>query len=636
MDASRFDDLARLLGSAAGRRPVLRALLGAALGTALADATDTAARKRKRGKDRDRDRDADRDKRQGRGQPREQGQDRLQAEGRGKKRRRKKKRGRRGANGGQTPEPLPADCCGTKPCDDPEPGSTSAGCDFAGRSFAGQDLNGSLFRGIDGRAANFNQTDNRGSVFAEACLQGASFRNAELDGSTWRDACLFDADFTGADLGGDLTLFDNALFCNTVMPDGSVNDRDCDRETPCCRRDAQPGPTCQTAGDCPDHECQTKSCQNGQCAYTPVVDGSDPTGQCRTHCCESGCCNPGATSCNALGLCCVPNCAGRNCGDDGCGGSCGACPAGGVCDDISGVCLCTRQSCPNGCCTNGPGNPGICQPGTTNQSCGSGGGACRQCTAQEQCEDGVCEPAVCIGSCTQDSDCPDLRNCVCNRAEGTCCARNCTGKVCGSDGCGGTCENLCPPNTVCGPDGTTCLCTAESCPNGCCSNGLGNPGTCEEGDTNEHCGRLGESCQTCTGQEQCQNNQCVCIPLTCGDRAFDCGTLSDGCGHTLECGTCQEPGFPSCFVGVCVPCSVACPGCPFCVNLTNGNTVCGGGNAEFLCTLPSCSTNASCTDPDFPVCIASTTDRPTNQTTTALNLCPGVGATAICGDPGNC
>ncbi len=600
MDRERFDALAKLLATTGSRRAALGALLSAGLfGQDPGAWANPGKRKNTQ-----------------------------------KARKRRKKRGGRNNDGGSQEPDQPARCCGTKQCAPPEDGSTRAGCDYAGRSFVGEDHNGSIFRGIDGRNANFTATDNRGSVFAEACLQGATFRGATLGGSTWGDACLFRADFTGANLGGDLTLFDDARFCDTVMPDGSVNNRDCGKATPCCQ--AQPGPACQTAGDCADEVCQTKACQNGQCAYTPVVNGSDPTGQCSTHCCEGGCCNPGATECNSLGLCCAPNCAGRNCGDDGCGGSCGACPDGGVCDDISGVCLCTRQSCPEGCCTNGPGNPGICQPGTTSQNCGSGGGACRQCTAQEQCEDGVCQPAVCVGNCAQDNDCPDLRNCVCNRAQGTCCSRNCTGKVCGSDGCGGTCENLCPPNTVCGPDGTTCLCTAASCPNGCCSNGLGNPGECVEGDTNELCGRPGESCQTCTGQEQCQNNQCVCIPLTCDGEAIDCGTFSDGCGHTLECGTCQDPAFPSCFVGVCVPCSVACPGCPFCVNLTNGNTQCGGGNAEFLCTLPSCSTNASCTDPDFPVCIASTTDRPTNQTTTALDICPGVGATAICGDPGNC
>ncbi len=149
-----------------------------------------------------------------------------------------------------------------------------------------------------------------------------------------------------------------------------------------------------------------------------------------------------------------------------------------------------------------------------------------------------------------------------------------------------------------------------------------------EGDTTEHCGRPGESCQTCTGQEQCQNNQCVCIPLTCGDRAFDCGTVSDRCGHTLECGTCPGLENPSCFVGVCVPCTFACKDGQGCVNLASGDTICHG-DVEINCGEP-CSSNADCTDDQYPICVASITNgagaNPPNQTTTIAAICQGVPA----------
>ena len=56
-------------------------------------------------------------------------------------------------NGG-APPPSPDNCCGTESCPDPEPGSTRSGWDFAGRSFVGQNLNGSMFRGIDGRESS--------------------------------------------------------------------------------------------------------------------------------------------------------------------------------------------------------------------------------------------------------------------------------------------------------------------------------------------------------------------------------------------------------------------------------------------------------------------------------------------------
>jgi hypothetical protein len=545
------------------------------------------------------------------------------------RKRRKKRRGHGNDGGGQPGPSQPAACCGTEACSDPEPGSTRSGCDFAGRAFVGQDHNGSTFRGIDGRHAVITAPDNHGSVFAEACLQGARFRRARLDDSTWGGACLFDADFTGADVGDDLTLFANARFCNTTMPDGAVNDRDCGRATACCQ--AQPAPACQSAADCADEICQTKTCRNGQCAYAPVVNGADPAGQCATHCCEGVCCNPGAAECNSLGLCCAPNCAGRNCGDDGCGGLCGTCGSGTFCDNDGGLCLCTRQSCPDGCCSNGPGNPGQCRPGTTAQACGTGGEACAQCPAQQQCQNAECIPTTCAGQCTQDNDCPDLRNCVCNQAQGTCCARDCAGKRCGSDGCGGACENLCPPNTVCNTDGAACLCTAQSCPNGCCANGLGNPGTCETGNTNQACGRPGAACQTCTGQEQCQSGRCVCIPTTCAQQGRTCGTAPDGCGGTLSCGTCGD-ATPSCTrAGVCASCPTACPGGESCLNLANGNTACCD-NFPVNCAA-GCSSNDNCTDPNNPLCLVSFTtggtDSSPNQTTTIASICQGF-ANAVC------
>ena len=32
-----------------------------------------------------------------------------------------------------------------------------------------------------------------------------------------------------------------------------------------------------------------------------------------------------------------------------------------------------------------------------------------------------------------------------------------------------------------------------------------------------------------------------CVPATCKDAGKDCGTIPDGCGETLECGTCTAP-----------------------------------------------------------------------------------------------
>ena len=162
---------------------------------------------------------------------------RLQAEGRGKNKRRKekskKKRGGRAA-AAQPPPPPPDGCCGTESCADPEPGSTSAGCDFAGDLRRARTTTAPSSRHRrTGRSTSRHRQPRLGLCRG---LPAGRFLPPRLAGRQHLgDACLFDADFTGADLGDDRTLFDNALFCNTTMPDGSVNDRDCDTPTACCR-----------------------------------------------------------------------------------------------------------------------------------------------------------------------------------------------------------------------------------------------------------------------------------------------------------------------------------------------------------------------------------------------------------------
>jgi hypothetical protein len=615
MDRDRFDTLARLLATSGSRRVTLGILLGVLVGPTAAEAA------RKRRKDRSKDDGRDRDQ----GRSRDQA---LQSEGRGKKRRKKKKK--RGGSGHSQPSP-PPDCCGTKQCADPEPGSTSAGCDYAGRSFAGQDHNGSLFRGIDGREANFIGTDNRGSVFAEACLQGARFRRARLGGSTWGDACLFGADFTGADFGGDLTLFDDARFCGTRMPDDSVNDRDCNRATACCRAELGGGDPCQDAADCADQPCQTKTCQNGQCAYTPVIDGPDPGGECGAnasgHCCEGVCCDLGATECNPLGLCCVPNCTGRQCGPDGCGGSCGTCPAGQPCSE-DGRCPCTPQSCPNGCCDE----DGNCQPGNTLQSCGTGGEACEPCNDQRICQDGQCvncsPNCICQGQdfCT-DPGAPNTvcfeddvaeRQCFClvSRAgepfcgNGSLTPSDCTTDVdCQSVAPGAFCVDAAPTAPLCVTDSNFCVppcCTPQSCPDGCCDNVGG--GNCQPGNTLQACGTGGEICQSCGDDEICQNGRCVTCSPTCtcmgqsacsaaGDNivCFEhddgtvCFCLVSRSGQPFCSGTQQDPGN-NCQTDE--DCQEFAPGA-VCVNAGPANSLCPSGNN--FCAAPCC-TPESCPD----------------------------------------
>jgi hypothetical protein len=137
-------------------------------------------------------------------------------------------------------------------------------------------------------------------------------------------------------------------------------------------------------------------------------------------------------------------------------------------------------------------------PKCTGKVCGDNGcgGSCGSCNgAQEQCLDGKCK-----------------------------CVPACTGKQCGPDGCGG----------VCG----TCQAT-ENCVNGKCK--------CAPQCTGKVCGSdgCGGECGACPAQHVCSiEGKCVCIPDCTGKV---CG--SDGCGGS--CGSCQ-PG-QVCVNGKCPP-----------------------------------------------------------------------------------
>jgi hypothetical protein len=611
MDPTRFDHLARALGRAGGRRAVLGALLGALLGTATVDVQAKKQRKGK-GKDRDqgkeRERDHERDRDRDREQDQDRGKDRLQAQGRGKgkgkgkgKQKNKKKKKRGGGPGGAPP----ADCCGTIACAPPTAGSLRDECDYAEEDFAGLDLRGAQFEGIDGRQTQWVGADLRGVHFTQACLQSASFRRALLHGALFVEACLFGADFTGADLGGDGTLSDDARFCDTILPDGSTNDRDCDQPTPCCQR---PGPPCQRAADCAAEACRTVACTNGQCLYTVVADGADPSGAC-THCCEGVCCQGTANQCNLAGLCCAPNCAGRECGPDGCGrgGTCGpGCRPGQTCDEAgqcTGTPTCSPQTCSNGCCADS----GACQPGNANTVCGRGGTACQDCTTQSQVCGGGGTPGVC-GCASDATTCAGKCGSVTN---------NCGRQVNCSALCPGCCDNqgVCQPGNdldVCGAGGAACQdcifrgfcvdgrcqCTADVCPEGCCDNGPGNAGECIVNSPGI-CGVGGEQCfacqsgQHCCGRHCCDQGHACCDPgccapglVCCGGACIDVQTDARNCG---ACGNACAPGL-ACCDGTC--CDHACCGDTCC---DPGESCCGG-----VCVSPEqgcCGGTHSCCGP---------------------------------------
>lgn len=181
------------------------------------------------------------------------------------------------------------------------------------------------------------------------------------------------------------------------------------------------GPACCTPGVsvCCDNACCTGTCYGEElCCPTGsiICDGQCRNWQCCTSrdCPSGSVCNPETHTCQRL-----PSCAGKTCGSDGCGGSCGSCPEGQTCD--SRVC---------------------------------------RCTTGFLCTDGACH------ACCSNADCPS--GSLCDAATHTCgCAPDCTGKTCGSDGCGGQ-RGTCPDGQTC--ESGSCQCsTGHLCANGTCN-----------------------------------------------------------------------------------------------------------------------------------------------------------------------
>jgi hypothetical protein len=79
----------------------------------------------------------------------------------------------------------------------------------------------------------------------------------------------------------------------------------------------------------------------------------------------------------------------------------------------------------------------------------------------------------------------------------------------------------CDGSSTCTP--TTCVAQGKTC--GSISDGCGGTlgcGSCPTG-------------QTCTSSNVCQS---TCTPTTCAAQGKTCGSISNGCGGTLDCGTC--------------------------------------------------------------------------------------------------
>ncbi len=186
------------------------------------------------------------------------------------------------------------------------------------------------------------------------------------------------------------------------------------------------------------------------------------------------------------------------------------------------------------------------------------------CKASEVClSDNSCCAPSCAGRLCGDDGCGGSCG-VCTpgdtcTSEGACCTPSCSGKSCGDDGCGGSC-GVCPAGAKCGSDGTCC---APSCDGKSCGS--------------DGCGGL---CGFCVAGATCSAGKCClpsCAAKTCGD---------NGCGGS--CGSCASGAV--CTSGAC--CTPACAG-KSCGDDGCGGS-CGGCPAGEACAADGKCAAASC------------------------------------------
>lgn len=380
-------------------------------------------------------------------------------------------------------------------------------------------------------------------------------------------------------------------------------------------------------------ECQENyECSAGRCLYVPwcgdgQCDPGEDCGSCETDCgacCGNTVCEPDlgedcdlcpadcGCTCGEqclLGTCEFMACEGLECGSDGCGGSCGGCSESYLCQD--GLCV-FNPSCGDGVCSDG-------------EDCSNCPGDCL-CGCGHTCNQGTCEYSACAGKlCGTDGcggscgTCPEQHVCALG---GTCyCVADCVGKICGDDGCGGSC-GICDDGDYCTLDTCTplgqCqfvvkssddgnLCTVETCiPES--GQILTEPVDCDDGN---RC--TVDSCNPATGI-------CINTPVNCSDAdpcTLDICQLSNGsCTHeAITCDDLDACTTDSCNPadGMCEHAQVSCDdtnpcttdscdpamGCVFAPNtlLCNDGSVCTSGDQ---CSGGTCQggTPVQCDDSD--------------------------------------
>ena len=249
-----------------------------------------------------------------------------------------------------------------------------------------------------------------------------------------------------------------------LCPGACMSDAECD-DGKLCTTDTCAAERCQHAriegccevvADCNDRDpCTTDACSANRCGYTDVPDCECTDALCD----DADACT--TESCNADGLCDYRPVA-------------GCCNDAAQCDDGN---VCTEDACTDHACEHTP-IPDCAQPCEATAECLD----TDVCT-NDRCVEGVCQHSAIVGCCVVDADCGDAQRCtvdtclnsvcnhvpmqcegglVCNPASGDCeppCVPDCANRVCGDNGCGGTCGS-CPAGHECSARGDECV---ETC-----------------------------------------------------------------------------------------------------------------------------------------------------------------------------
>ncbi len=329
-------------------------------------------------------------------------------------------------------------------------------------------------------------------------------------------------------------------------------------------------------------------------ACSPLChDGSACSPDCPAQC---GSCSGGGI-CQEDGTCYEPLCSGKECGTDPKGFSCGSCETGFECVEALGKCLALPEPCVP---KKGPGCDGCdCEACV----CGKYPNCCTEnwdifCVAQ--CEIGCgydCSPCPEKPSC-EGLECGQFCGIDCGKCEkgkvcsyGKCCTPDCTGKECGSDGCGGWC-GTCPGTDEC-KDGACVACQPKCAGKECGGDGCG--GECGTCPPDAKCAEgmcKKQSCAgACGGQSQFE---CFCDAVCfqygdcCPDVCIECPEM---CGET----GCQKIGAEGCCAGTLLKFCEGdeikvseCSGAPFCGwNAAGGKYKCGtSGGSDPSGTFP--------------------------------------------------